>query len=48
MAGTFDNPRNDECAMRSSCSRIAAVIVGCRWPCRLVQIEELPSRYSRP
>src|SRR4030095_13636210 len=47
-AGGLVKPRKDVCATWRSCARIAASIFGCRWPCRLVQIEELPSRYSRP
>ena len=47
-AGGWVKPRNDVCATRSSCARIASSMRGCRWPWRFVQIEELPSRYSRP
>ncbi len=48
MAPGWVRPRNEQCANASSCRAMAALIRGWLWPWRLVQIEELPSRYSRP
>src|SRR5208283_3794985 len=47
-AGSLARPRAEECAIFPSCRTMAALIAGWRWPWRLVQMDELASRYSRP
>ena len=47
-AGSLARPRAEEWATFPSCFRMAELILGWLWPWRLVQMEELASRYSRP
>src|SRR5208337_1522038 len=47
-AGSFARPREELWAIFANCFRKATLIRGWLWPWRLVQIDELASRYSWP